>query len=525
MVRERIAMRDIKQILKLHFESGMSGNTISQTVGVSRPIVHKCVKAAIALGITSVEIEQLSNSDLEQRLQLYKPVAPERPSDSELNFEIIHRELKRRDVKVTLELLWQEYKRNEPEGISYGHYTKLYRNWKRSINLTMRQEHIAGDKLFVDFAGKTKNVIDRSTGEVRPVYFFVATLGASNYSFVYPCFGQDIRSWLQCHIKALEFFGGVPNCIVPDNLKSGVIQHIRFAPKLNRAYRSLAEHYNFVIMPARPYHPQDKAKVEACVGLIETWILGVLRDLEFYSLDELKVEVDRLVTAVNEKPFKKLSGNRRTWFEALDKPALKALPAVPFEHEQWLVDVPVPRTYHIEIDRHHYSVPHSLVGQAVDARITDTTVEILHDDRRVASHPRSFAEGKATSIAAHMPKYHREYAGRTPEKFIAEAEAVGSATATTVKAILASKPYPQLSFDQCFGLLHYLRNKYSAEQLEAACLLALQLRQPTYRLVKELLKIGLKNIPTQLCLELSTNHIEHENIRGPNYYQKGEQQC
>lgn len=450
---------------------------------------------------------------------MYKPVPFEKSAAYELNFEIIHRELKRRDAKITLELLWQEYKCNVPEGFSYGHFARLYRMWKRSINLTMRQEHVAGDKLFVDFAGKTKNIIDRSTGEVMPVHFFVATLGASNYSFVYPCFGQDIRSWLQCHVKALEFFGGVPNCVVPDNLKSGVIQHIRFDPKLNRAYRRLAEHYNFVIMPARPYHPQDKAKVEACVGLVETWILGVLRDTEFYSLEHLKAEVDRLVIALNEKPFKKLSGNRRTWFEALDQPALKPLPLMSFEHEQWLIGVPVSRTYHIEIERHHYSVPHNLVGEEVDARITDTTVEILHNDLRVASHPRSFLEGKATSIAAHMPKRHREYAGRTPEKFIAEAEAIGSATVATVKAILASKSYPQLTFDQCFGLLHYLKNKYSAEQLEAACLLALQLGQPTYRLVKELLKIGLKNIPKQFCIELSTNHIEHENIRGPNYYQ------
>ena len=519
MVRERVAMRDIKQILKLHFESGMSGNAISQAVGVSRPSVHKCLRAALALGLSPTEVEQLSNADLEQRLKLYKPRSPADAVDDGLDFECIHRELKRPDAKMTLELLWHEYKQKVPGGVSYGHYAKLYRKWKRSINLTMRQEHFAGDKLFVDFAGKTKSVLDRSTGEVQPVYFFVATLGASNYSFVYPCFSQDIRSWLKCHVKALEFFGGVPNCVVPDNLKSGVIQHIRFDPKLNRAYRRLADHYGFVIMPARPYHPQDKAKVEACVGLIETWILGVLRDVEFYSLDELTTEVNRLVSAVNEKPFKKLSGNRRTWFETLDQPALKPLPTVPFEYEQWLVDVPVPRTYHIEIERHHYSVPHSLVGEEVDARITDSTVEILHDDQRIASHQRSFLEGKTTSIAAHMPRRHREYAGRTPEKFIAEAEAIGPATTETVKVILVSKPYPQLSFDQCFGLLHYLKNKYSADQLEAACLLAIQLGQPTYRLVKELLKVGLENIPRQLCIELSTNNISHENIRGSQYYQ------
>lgn len=519
MVRERIAMRDIKQILKLHFESGMSGNAISQAVGVSRPSVHKCIRAALALGFNPAEVEQLSNADLEQRLKLYQPRSSDESVDDDLDFEDIHRELKRRDAKMTLELLWQEYKQKVPDGVSYGHYAKLYRKWKRSINLTMRQEHVAGDKLFVDFAGKTKQVVDRTTGEVQTIYFFVATLGASNYSFVYPCTGQDIRSWLTCHVKALEFFGGVPNCVVPDNLKSGVIQHIRFDPKLNRAYRRLADHYGFVIMPARPYRPQDKAKVEACVGLIETWILGVLRDVEFYSLEDLTIEVNKLVSAVNEKSFKKLSGNRRSWFEALDQPALKPLPTVPFEYEHWLVNVPVPRTYHIEIERHHYSVPHSLVGQEVDARITGTTVEILHEDQRIASHQRSFIEGKTTSIAAHMPKRHREYAGRSPEKFIAEAEAIGPATTAIVKAILVSKPYPQLSFDQCFGLLYYLKNKYSADQLEAACLIALQLALPTYRLVKELLKVGLENIPRQLCIELSTNSISHENIRGSHYYQ------
>lgn len=516
MVRGRTSMRQIRDVLWLCFEKRLSANEISKSTSVSRGSVQGIIKKAKEIALSLDQINSMKDDALEAIF--FPPVVKHNQKKGpvvEPDFLHVHREMKRKGV--TLELLWQEYHSQHPNGWCYAHFTKKYRRWKHKINLVMKQEHKAGDKLFVDFAGHTMRIIDRNTGEVHNAQIFVAVLGASNYCFVKAYKSQDSSSWIKAHIDCLTYLDGVPVFVVPDNLKSAVTKACRFEPLINRTYSRLAHHYGFAIMPARPRHPKDKAKAEAGVKLVENWILAALRDRDFFSLEELNEAIAKLLEVINEKPFQKLSGNRKSWFASVDKPALKPLPSTHFEIEQWLVDVPVPRTYHIEIDGHHYSVSHKLVGQEVDARLTDNTVELFHNNQRIASHARSSAEARKSTIKSHMPKAHKLYAGQTSENFIRWAERIGEATTSVVKIILASKPYPQLSFDQCFGLLHYLKNKYSPAELEIACHYARALGTPSYKMVKQLLAMGVHNLPKQLGLEFSTN-FQHNNIRGPEYY-------
>lgn len=380
----------------------------------------------------------------------------------------------------------------------------------------MRQSHAAGEKLFVDFAGPGIPVVNRETGEVTMAQIFVATFGASNFTFAMACPGQDLRSWLTAHIAAFRFFGGAPKFLVPDNLKSAVTEAHRHNPLLNKSYSRLAEHYGCGILPARPYRPRDKAKVEKGVQVVEQRILARLRNVTFFSIHDLNQEIDILLRGLNEEPFQKMSGCRKERFDEIDKPALRTLPAEPFEFEQWSLSVKVPKDYHVEVDRHYYSVPYRLVGERVDVRFTDYTLEVLHNGLRAASHIRSWATGEKTSLVEHMPPAHAAYHGISAQKFLEWAQEVGPATVQVVKAILASKPYPQLCFDQCFGILRSLLKKYGSASLEVACKYAIGIGCPTYKLVKSILEQGVENLPEQLSLELAG--ITHCNIRGPEHF-------
>jgi transposase len=417
---------------------------------------------------------------------------------------------------MTLKLLWKEYIRDNPSGYSYSQYCRQYHLWLSQRDVVMRQEHIAGEKLFVDFVGMKVPIVCRHTGEVKQASIFVAVFGASNYFYAEAVESEELRNWLGVHVRALRFFGGVPKYVVPDNLKSAVIDAKRFDPVLNKSFVRLAQHYGFGIMPARPYRPRDKAKVEKCVQVVEQAILAPLRNVTFFSLEDLNREIGKLVSEINNEPFQKLSGCRRSWFEAVDAPALNPLPQRDFEFENWCLTVKVPKDYHISVDKHYYSVPYQLVGEIVDVRYTDSTIEVLHRNVRVASHMRSWAEGKKTTQEEHMPAAHAAYQGMSAQKFIEWAQNIGPATEAIIKHILESKPQPQLCFDQCWGILRSLSKKYGSEAVEKACCHALSLHTPGYRVVKTILERGVDKLPEQLSLDLSK--ISHGNIRGPNHF-------
>ncbi|MBX9690957.1 MAG: IS21 family transposase, partial [Cyanobacteria bacterium] len=396
-------------------------------------------------------------------------------------------------------------------------FCRRFRKWAAQRDLVMRQEHRAGEKLFVDFAGLRFPVTCRFTGEVRCKPVFVAVFGASNYCYAEACDSEGLRDWLKVHVRAFRFFGGCPQYVVPDNLKSAVTKAERFDPQLNKSYQRLAEHYGFGILPARPRKPKDKAKVEKGVQLVEQRVLAPMRNMTFFTLEDLNREIVQRVNDLNNEPFQKLSGSRLTWFKAVDEPELKPLPKTDFSFESWDLSVKVPRDYHICVENHFYSVPYRLVGELVDVRLTDTTIEVFHRNARISSHLRNCTEGAKTTLEEHMPASHAAYQGMSAEKFLTWAEAFGPSTSAVIGEVLKSKPHPQLCFDQCWGILRALSGKFGKDAVEKACHHALRLNSPGYRVVKSILESGVEKLPAQLQVELPK--VLHPNIRGPNQFQ------
>lgn len=412
-------------------------------------------------------------------------------------------------------LLWEEYQAETPQGYRYSHFCELYRRWARKLKLSMRQVHKAGEKLFVDYAGHTLPIINPHTGEITNAQILVAVPGASNYTFAEATWSQGLPDWLGSHRRGFEFYGGVPEIVVPDNLKSAVSKPCRYDPDLNPSYQDLAEHYGTAVIPARVRKPKDKSKAEVGVQIVDRWILARLRNLTFFSLAEANAAISTLLVHLNSRPFKKLPGSRKKAFESLDRPALKPLPTESYTFSQWK-KVRVNSDYHVEIDGHYCSVPYQLQGQQLDARITADCIECFHQRKRVASHIRSYRQGRHTTVIEHMPKSRREYADWTPERLIRWATQTGPRTAAMTEAILASQQHAQQAFRSAMGLI-CLGKVYSPERLEAACDLALDGQATQYKSVKSILKTGLDQQPRQQNLP-STQPITHDNIRGGHYY-------
>jgi transposase len=416
---------------------------------------------------------------------------------------------------VTLTLLWHEYKVAFPDGYQYSWFCDQYRAWSAKLDVVMRQEHRAGEKLFVDYAGQTVEVVDRRTGEIRAAQIFVAVFGASSYTYAEATWTQQLPDWIGAHVRAFSFFGGTSELLVPDNLRSGVSKAHRYEPDLNPTYQDLASHYGVAVLPARVRKPRDKAKAEAGVLLVERWILAALRNRTFFSLEEVNREIARLLERLNTRPFKKLPASRRALFDQLDRPALRPLPAQPYEFAEWK-KVRVNIDYHVEVDGHYYSVPYQLVRKSLEARYSERTVECFHKGQRVASHVRSHLKGRHTTVVEHMPTSHRSYAEWTPQRLIRWAEKTGPAIAGVVQTILERRAHPQQGFRSCLGIMR-LGKSFGEQRLEAACRRALTLGACSYKSIESILRQGLdrKALPEQQDLDLS---IAHENIRGSDYY-------
>ncbi len=512
MAAQRISMRKIKDILRLFHQARMSRRRIAACLSLSRDTVSKTLIRAEAAGLSWPLPDGLDEDALERLLYPPAQIQPGgmRPVP---DWAEVHRELKRKSV--TLMLLWQEYKALHPDGYQYSWFCELYRTWRKKIDLVMRQEHRAGEKLFVDYAGETAEVIDPETGEVREAQIFVAVLGASNYTYAEATWTQQLEDWIGAHERAFHFFGGTPEIVVPDNLKTGVVKAHRYEPDLNATYQDLATHYAVAIIPARVRRPRDKAKVENGVLLVERWILAALRHRRFFSLDELNEAIGALLERLNERPFRKLDGSRRSLFELLERPVLRPLPPTPYVYAEWK-KARVGIDYHVEVEGHYYSVPHRYVREQVDVRRTETTVECFFKGKRIASHARSLRKGGHTTVKAHMPPSHRHYADWTPERLTGWAAKTGPATAELVEEIIASRAHPQQGYRACLGILR-LGEAHGAERLEAAARRALAIGARSYRSVASILKHGLDRRPLPEP-EAAEAPIEHDNIRGAGYY-------
>lgn len=512
MAATRISVRKIREVLRLHWEQQLSQRQIAESCQLARSTVGDYLRRAQVAGVSWPAVRELDEQVVIERL-FPSPPTPTDTARPLPDWAEVHQELKRKSV--TLFLLWHEYKTAQPTGYSYSSFCALYRQWARQLDVVMRQDHRAGEKLFVDYAGQTVPVQDQISGEVRYAQIFVAVLGASGYTYAEATWTQSLPDWIGSHSRAFEFFGGVPEIVVPDNLKSGVHHPHLYEPDINPTYHELAAHYGVAVIPARSRKPRDKAKVENGVLQVERWILACLRHRTFLSLSALNEAIQTLLARLNQRSFKKLPGSRHSAFVALDQPVLRPLPLQPYEYAQWK-KARVNIDYHIEVERHYYSVPYQLVHQQVDVRLTAHCVECFVKGKRVSSHRRSSLPGQHSTHTAHMPKAHQQYAEWTPKRVIRWAEKTGTATSHVVSTILASRAHPQQGFRSCLGILR-LGKIYGEARLEAACAHAHALTAYTYRSVESILRHGLDQRPLPTA-DVSPPAILHENIRGPHYY-------
>ena len=514
MPAERASMRCVREILRLKHGCGASDRAIARSTGVARSTASDYLARAAAAGLTWPLPATLTDAALEALLFVGTGSTPGTRRKTEPDWPALHRELRR--PGVTLMLLWQEHRAREPDGYGYSRFCELYGRWESRLSPTMRQVHPAGERLFVDYAGQTVELVDPATGEIRPAQVFVAVLGASSYTYAEATWTQTLPDWIGPHVRALAFFGGVPRQIVPDNLKSGVTKANWHEPTLNQTYQDFASHYGTAILPARPRKPRDKAKVEAGVLVVERWILARLRNHRFFSLTELNTAIGALLADLNDRPMRRLGISRRRLFEELDRPALEPLPSEPYVYAEWRLRR-AGLDYHVDVDGHYYSVPYRLVKQQVEARITQRTIELFHKGERVACHVRGGARGRHTTVPEHMPSSHRRHAGWTIERIKRDAASLGPNTAMLADLILESRPHPEQGYRACIGILRLAR-QYGAERLEAACTRGLEIGARSYGSISSILQNGLDRRPPSRTAEAPELPLDHPNIRGGRYY-------
>ena len=519
MPTKRKAMRQIKEILRLKFEAGLSHERIAAACGVSKGAVTKYVQRAIAVGVGWPLPAHLDDGALEALLFAHTP-APARGYAAP-DFAHLHQELKRRGV--TLQLLWEEYVAAHPEGAyRYSQFCWHYGRFRERLKRSMRQVHRAGDKLFIDYSGDTVAIIDAASGAIRFAEIFVAALGASSYVYAEATWTQQLPDWIGSHIRTFEHLQAVPALLVPDNLKSAIKRACRFEPEANSTYADMARHYGTAILPARPFRPRDKAPAEASVLLAQRWILARLRNRVFFSLAELNAAISALLIDLNHRPFKKLDGCRASAFASIDRPAMMALPAQRYEFAEWK-SATVNIDYHVDVGGHYYSVPHNLVRQKIEVRFTATSVECFFKGKRVAAHARSDSRGRHTTIAEHMPESHRRHQQWTPGRLLNWALSIGPGTRSVVQWQLDNRPHPEQGYRACLGLLNLARH-FGHSRLEAACCRALAIGTPTRKRIKSILEAKLDQHPELFPAATPPDgaaaavKVSHVNVRGPEYF-------
>jgi transposase len=504
-------MRKITEVLRLKYEAKLSHQQIAHACGLSKGVISKYVSLTQAKGLRWPLPPEVDEAQLEVLLfpTETKPGRLVTP-----DYFQVHQELKRKGV--TLQLLWAEYvARYEQQAYRYSQYCHRYRQWRNKQRRSMRQLHRAGEKLFIDYCGPTVDIVERATGEIHPAQIFVAVLGASSYTYAEATRSQSSPDWIASHQRTFRFLGGVPELLIPDNLKAAVNKANRYSPQINTSYAEMAAHYQTAVLPARPYKPKDKAKAEVAVQVVERWILARLRHRTFFSLSELNQAIAELLPSLNQRPFQGREESRQDLFEAIDRPALRSLPQNDYEYAEWRRAKPG-IDYHIEIDKRCYSVPHALVGQTLEVRLSASTVEVMHKGKRVATHLRHGKERYVT-LAEHMPKSHREHRQWSPGRFLNWAKEIGPATLQVIKQQLEDRPHPEHGYRSCLGLLN-LSRRYDKGRLERACERALFIRSASYQSISSILKQGLDREPLHKDETAQDELPLHSNVRGAGYY-------
>jgi transposase len=515
MPKTRSSMRKIREVLRLYFEQKLNHRQIAGCAKISPSTVSDHLNRFREAGMSWPLPDDVDEAGLEAALfhcprnQLLSGQSRVMPDCAYLQQEL-------RKKGVTLRLLWEEYRANQQTDFyRYSQFCEHYRQFRAKLDVVMRQEHRAGEKLFTDFSGDGIVIQDPVTGTTWEAPLFVAVLGASNYTYAEAFASQDERCWQDAHIHAFEYFGVVSQLVVPDNTKTAVNKTDRYEPELNRAFLEMAQHYHTAILPARKRKPKDKAKVETGVLIAQRWILAALRNHVFFSLEEANRAIREKLEQLNARPFEKLPGCRRDLFLSIDKPALLPLPRTRFEIAEWFTPT-VHIDYHIQVGQHAYSVPYSLYQKKVEVRTTHTTVEVFFAGSRVAAHRRSFQRGNTTAME-HMPENHRRVSEWTPERIRDWVGRAGPDAARMAQAIMAAKPHPALGYRACLGLVR-LGEQFGRDRLNAACARALFFGVASYQSVKSILKNKLDQTPYPNQPPTARPAVQHENIRGPDYY-------
>jgi transposase len=506
-----LTMRQIREMLRLHYE-GAGDRQIARTLGIARSTVQDNVKRALKAGVTWPVPVDLTDGILEQRLFANSGVKPGRRQYQEPDWATLSRELKR--PGVNLMVLWEEYRQAHPEGYGYSRFCDLYREFERKLSPVMRQHHVAGEKAFVDYSGKKLSIANPQTGELRDAELFISVLGASSYTYAEATWTQTLPDWIGSHVRMFRFYGGVTLVVVPDNLKSGVNKASFYDPEINRSYAKMAEHYGVTILPARPYRPRDKAKVEAGVRFAQSYILGRLRHQTFFSLEEANGAIAQVLKDMNGRVMRRLGVSRGDLFERVEKPALRPLPESEYEFAEWKVARVAP-DYHVEAASYFYSVPHELLREEVDVRIAERTIEVFHRGKRVAAHARRYGGQRHHTHPEHMPSSHRRYAEWTPQRFESWAATIGTNVQGLVIAILANRPHPEQGFRTCFGIMK-LFSGIDRARADAVAERALTIRAFNCKSVESILK---NNLDRAQQAAKTSIVIEHSNLRGRTYYQ------
>lgn len=515
MAQERLSMRKIKEILRLKYDCGLSLRQIAVSCQMAESTVWTYLKRAEAAAVSWPLPGGLTDQALEAQLFRSVSNALFRPNSKPLpDFARIHEELRtHQKVNLTLDLLWREYKEQHPDGYQYSHFCRLYYRWRKTLDLPMRQAHKAGDKLFVDY-GEGMALINSATGERIPTQLFVAVWGLSNFTYAEATLTQSLPDWTSSHVRAFGYFGCTPHILVPDNLKSGVTHACTYEPDVNPVYADLASHYGVAVIPARPRHPRDKAKVETGVLIAKRWILAVLRHRTFYGLEEMNNAIRALLDQLNARLLRKVKKSRRQLFDELDRPAARVLTSEPYQFAEWK-KATVNIDYHIEIDKHWYSLPYRWVHQTMDIRLTPATVEVFHKGQRLAAHARSYVPHVYTTIKDHMPLSHQKHLEWNPERLLKWAGSIGPCTVQLLKQIMAHRDHPEQGYRACLGVMR-LGKSYSKERMEAAALRAIQYKAFSFRSVKSILFRGLDGQSSPSSPRKLPKG--HDNVRGPGYY-------
>jgi transposase len=480
---------------------------ISQALGCARSSIRGYIKRAHEAGLTWPLPQELDDDDLLEKHLYSAPSRKKQRPQPDCNY--LHQELKKKGV--TLSLLWEEYKQDHPDGYQLTQFCDFYRQWHKTIDLVMRQDHKAGQKVFSDFAGGTLNIISEKTGEVTAAHLFVCALGASSYTYARLFWHEDSEAWCNGHALAFAFFQGCPEVAVPDNPRPVTTKACRYEPEINPSFAQMAAHFDVAVIPARVRKPRDKAIVESAVGVATRWILAVLRKRTFHSLAEANQAVHELLVKLNNRPFKKMPGCRRSRYEEIDKHALKPLPKAPYEYMHIKYASVHIADYHVEYEGSWYSVPYQYRARKVEVRATMNTIEIFLKGKRIASHARRFIRGSRATVDEHRPKEHRDYGDWPPERLIRWAEKIGPTVKTVVERIMQSKQHPELGYRACFGILR-LAKVAGSERLEAACQRAAAINACSFKSIKSILDSGLDRRPLPEKPRQLT--IVHENIRG-----------